>query len=84
MKELRSKRESLQSVLSVSFSSNVFFLQGELPPEDLRDEGSRVFLLQQAPAQVLALFYPMKILQDAHHVCKAAGLGQGEAVVVLR
>lgn len=43
---VRSMRLRLQSVLSVSFSTDVFFLQSKLPPKDLGDKHSRVFFLQ--------------------------------------
>lgn len=38
--------ESTESVLLVSFSTDVFFFQSKLPPKDLRDKHSRVFFLQ--------------------------------------
>lgn len=43
---VQEQEKSLQSVLSVSFSTDVFFLQGKLPPKDLRDKDSRVFFFQ--------------------------------------
>lgn len=34
--------------------------------------------------QILALFHSVKVLQDTHHICKAAGLGQRDAVILFR
>ena len=34
--------------------------------------------------QVLALLHPVEVLEDTHHICKAAGLGQRDAVILFR